>query len=863
LKYIQSLSRLAAIIFVPLSSFAATTLTAQSSATNAGLTDQMILQIDPALGSTKTSWSIQPNNIGSLSNTGLYTAPASLNTYHDLTITATVTPSTAGIATVSVSTTVRVWPAVTISVSPKTASVGQSGTAKFSSLITNTSNTAVTWSISPSVGTVSTAGLYTVPSAISSNQTVTVKATSVADPTKSATASVALVAPAQPPPPPTSLVMPIEVMGTGATVQSVQATVPTGVDASTSSLWLQIHGLEYQKQASVKVNGSAWIPLNSANVQIQGLAAKYGGIGGGFSTLSLVVALPGGIVQNGSNTVSFQFNGTDGNSSGFRVLAFNFQENGANLIPSSAFSQDDPATWTAPSTLASDISAGQSLYQAGALTQPVPGGSPVALKAHCGDCHTKDGRDLKYFNYSNNSIYVRSRFHGMSDTQANQLVSYIRSLKTPAPATARPWNPPYQPCPGIDSQPVSAWAAGAGLSAVLSSDAAMLPYVAPTQSAADFDPNGNLSIRNTPIAYQMLDWNHWLPTIHPIDGYGSTFTSSQAFKDYSTLSAGLVPNSASAYQAQAGTLANWSTDTGSFRSSVEPAQSDSSWSNAKTAQKIYGIQQWQTVKLWELNQTFGLEAIPQAIFGATADSRSWATNIPFQTSPSISRIPPGSPGIHNGSETTFNNVSFLWYHLQLVLNSANKQQACTAPVDYGYFYGFISAQGRTSSPQAMFYLAVLQKGLQESNNGYGPQYGCGDGWDWGVNDPSFLVQVPNLSSSENIWSGLSATTRAALINSYMTQWIATVTKFTPAQFYAGGWTTSSETTSESWYGGEWAGRMAFSIPRLKYLGMTQTLATQVANWAATVWPGKNWSAFANATCTNSGGNISCSSDSLM
>jgi hypothetical protein len=660
------------------------------------------------------------------------------------------------------------------------------------------------------------------------------------------------------------MVMPIEVMGTSPTTRSVQVTVPSGATVSGASLYLQIHGLEYQTQASVKVNNSNWIALNNSNIQIQGLGAKYGGLGGGFSTLRILVTLPDGTVQTGTNTVSFKFNGTDGNSSGFRVLAFNFQlANGTQLIPASAFSQDNPSTWVAPSTAASDIAAGKTLYQTATLTQPIPGGSPQTLKAHCGDCHTKDGRDLKYFNYSNNSIYVRAQFHGLSGAQSSQLVSYIRSLSTPAPTNARPWNPPYQPGPGLDSQPVTNWAAGAGLSAVLTSDAAMLPYVAPTQTAADFNPNGNLNIRNTPISYQLLDWNHWLPRIHPVDGYGSSFLSSKPFKDYTSLSAALVANNAAVYQVQKENLAYWSGDTTDFRGSVEPDQSDSSWSNAKTAEKVYGIQQWQIVKLWELNQTFGLEGMAQVVFGSQADSRAWYSNAPFQTSPSIGRIPPGAPGIHNGSVTTFDNVSFLWYYLQLILNDGNKKQECTNPLDYGYFYGFISAQGRVSSPQAMLYMTVMQKALQESDNGYGPQYGCTEGWQWGVNDPSFLVQLPNLSSSENIWSGVPAATQAALVNAYMTQWLAVVKQFSPQQFYASGETSPTESLDQSWYGTAWAGRVAFMIPRLKYLGMTQTLTNQVANWAATMWPSHNWSAFASATCTNSGGNISCSSDSLI
>src|SRR6185295_10423817 len=146
---------------------------------------------------------------------------------------------------------------------------------------------------------------------------------------------------------------------------------------------------------------------------------------------------------------------------------------GTAMVSSSAFVQDDPSTWKPPSALAADISAGKSLWSSAPLKTAA--GEPILAK--CGDCHAQDGRDLKYFNYSNNSIRVRSMFHGLTAQQGDQIASYIRSLNTPAPASARPWNPPYQPGPGLDSAPVANWAAGAGLDAVLESNVEMMNYL--------------------------------------------------------------------------------------------------------------------------------------------------------------------------------------------------------------------------------------------------------------------------------------------------------------------------------------------------------------------------------------------------
>ncbi len=78
---------------------------------------------------------------------------------------------------------------VSLSLTPSTSTVAAGGTVQFSATVTGTSNTAVSWSVTG--GSISPAGLYTAPSAAG---TYTVKATSAADSTKSATASVTVTA---------------------------------------------------------------------------------------------------------------------------------------------------------------------------------------------------------------------------------------------------------------------------------------------------------------------------------------------------------------------------------------------------------------------------------------------------------------------------------------------------------------------------------------------------------------------------------------------------------------------------------------------------------------------------------------------
>ncbi len=85
---------------------------------------------------------------------------------------------------------------IAVSVSPASASVRVKTTRQFTASVQGTANTAVTWKVNDvtggngSVGTISRTGLYKAPNRVPNPATVRVSATSVADPTKSSTASV-------------------------------------------------------------------------------------------------------------------------------------------------------------------------------------------------------------------------------------------------------------------------------------------------------------------------------------------------------------------------------------------------------------------------------------------------------------------------------------------------------------------------------------------------------------------------------------------------------------------------------------------------------------------------------------------------
>jgi len=150
------------------------TVSPTSASVQSGRTQQFTASVT---GSTNTAvtWSATG---GSISSSGLYTAPNSGGSY-------VVKVTSAADSTASASAAVTVTAAVSVSISPASASILTSGTQQFTATVTGTTNTAVTWSATG--GSVSSSGLYTAPTAAGS---YTVKTTSVADTTKSASATV-------------------------------------------------------------------------------------------------------------------------------------------------------------------------------------------------------------------------------------------------------------------------------------------------------------------------------------------------------------------------------------------------------------------------------------------------------------------------------------------------------------------------------------------------------------------------------------------------------------------------------------------------------------------------------------------------
>jgi len=136
------------------------------------------------------SWSTTE---GTISSTGLYTAPqVTANT------TTTVMAGSIADPTKSASAKVNITPlSIVVVIAPTNRNVYSGAAVQFTATVMNSPNEGVAWSTPE--GTISSTGLYTAPQ-VMADATTTVVAASVADPTKSASATVNIIF-TQPPDP--------------------------------------------------------------------------------------------------------------------------------------------------------------------------------------------------------------------------------------------------------------------------------------------------------------------------------------------------------------------------------------------------------------------------------------------------------------------------------------------------------------------------------------------------------------------------------------------------------------------------------------------------------------------------------------
>ena len=609
--------------------------------------------------------------------------------------------------------------------------------------------------------------------------------------------------------------LPIEVMGAEGTQVGVALSLTNEQAASTRHLWLQTHNIRYPEKASLRINGGAWVPLNNTSATMLGTSQIYGGIGGSFAVLKMTLPISSDLLVAGSNTITFRFNVSNGLAVGYRIVNLNLLDaSGIQLLPSSAFTHEDPASWLPPSSAPADIAAGETLWRNANLVASYRSGAP-SLQAKCSSCHFQDGADLKYFSYSNHAIIERSKFHGLTAAQGAQIASYIRTR--PVKSAGRPWNPPYQPGPGLTAKPNDEWLAGAGIENVLDDDADTLKALFPNGVRRDAIMEGDtnkfkrFSGHDTPLAFQLPDWNHWLPEVHPIDGLPQDFITSGSLATYNNLRSQLVGKTAVQIREWMRTSSLGDSSAGVIRSGMfllEDFYGDDISGLAKTrypalvtadgriadptlARQVYSFVLWRMVKHVEIHEEFGLTGlgrVPESDWPQyeprDALPRMWlgAKRTVFDSSPFLSGLEDDTTGSASGNNV-FNHdyLSNSWYQLQSLLNGGQRTGGGHSVLDFGYAYGFLDhIERQTNSTQMGRHYVWSLRGMDEGDNDRGPNHP--DGWSF---NRASLGPLNNYLSPENPAAipVISTFSRAAL-NLLVQVWLEKNNTWLPEQIFA-------------------------------------------------------------------------------
>lgn len=203
----------------------------QATSTNGAtvqLTATVFGQNDPP---TDVTWTA---SIGTIDSNGLFTPPAATGTAQTAQVRATSVfdPTRYGTAVVTVAAQAQGPTVSEVTIEPDSGDLTGGATLQFTATVEGANNPsqAVTWSAT--AGTITSGGLFTAPAATLVVQNITVTATSVLDPTKSAAAALTVAA----------TVLPIV---TGVTVSPSTATVAGG---ATLQLAAAVFGLNSPSQ---------------------------------------------------------------------------------------------------------------------------------------------------------------------------------------------------------------------------------------------------------------------------------------------------------------------------------------------------------------------------------------------------------------------------------------------------------------------------------------------------------------------------------------------------------------------------------------------------------------------------------------
>jgi hypothetical protein len=724
-----------------------------------------------------------------------------------------------------------------------------------------------------------------------------------------------------------TVTLPIEVLGTAGLKKSVSFNL-----ASTSGitdLYLRCNACGYDDitqnkntsmvKATVRVNGGNAIALKrftegstvygNSQIKVIGGEADYGGIGGTFRTVRFMVPVSG--LKVGLNTLTFEHVSPAAPSIGFRIIDLNLLQNGdinRKVLPASAFVQDDPSKWIAPRNNPTDIAAGgrlwtqrDKLYDVSFdLTDGQANGQGVIngrMHASCSNCHAADGRDLKYFNFSNTSIIERSKFHGLSQAEGEQLASYIRSVNIPLVKQARPWNPTYQPGVGMDSKPVYEWAAGAGVDAILDKASDMAPYLFPRGTAiaevrAVVDRYKTLNFRELPVNIPMPEWNQWLPLIHPDDAFNTSAAAINAdnqgrsvgmpfyLKMYNDAKANPTPDNLAGLsrdlkawlQRDLTCVSNGPGNTDPYRAINGAVMTSlripfpkvttsnctsiprSQLANIELAKR--GLTAWATVKLWEINHSQNLEERSKNVgksitsSGRTinaSEARGWQAdgrNV-FDRPPHFTGVDPQRKYL-NQSAMQGIFESNAWYHLNMVLNPGYR---VTMPSHFAYTYSHVELlQEYSKVNQGYLFWATMIKQRQLQTNG---QYGVEAGLDLRTAQPHIYYGTARGKTMTDAQGGVGQPLWGRLVTAMVDDLVADANNAS-AQDWANASGNSVVQDRNSTAFSPCSGVCTFDIgafqgqntyrviPEFRKMGVEENSIQKLIDWGQKTWPRGPW-----------------------
>lgn len=443
------------------------------------------------------------------------------------------------------------------------------------------------------------------------------------------------------------------------------------------------------------------------------------------------------------------------------------------LIDPDSFTQIDPTTFTAPA--GSNAVTGAALANAeNSLLDPFYPGQNI--KAACTSCHWAGLRDLKRMGFSNQSIIVRSMFHGLSEQQGKDIAAYVRA--NTGTTVGRPYNPPFQPCPAADTVDARDWPFACSYKDILPYDIGMWEglFGSDGVSAADFAPNlsDSRAWRNQRIHLPLIDWSQWLPAIHPMDSYGRAEFSGVAGYPYWPTSGIKVAydelRSAYTGKCPTPTCANendatgnpgavnyykerWSKlggraltvyktgNPGGACAGGFPPDFDCVANGDTTLQNDlvrigYSGAQWSATKMLEIVDEFDLARYGTSYYPDAGTGRVIPWSGAFTQSPNLLRIikSNGIPGLEDGTPAAEKFISMQWYQLAAVLNPNTNIWGfdTISPLDVGYTHGYFKDLYYTGGVRVPF---LTVQWMQQ-------------------NFRRLINRVPDGSNSQSSWRGL-------------------------------------------------------------------------------------------------------------